>query len=251
MSAKEIGKSRFDLAVDGKGRWSVQWLLDSQSEIKTGIPKTYDSFGLKSSTALPWNGAAGKWLANAQYEGLADEPTADDDSYDLTGELRDVKIESIGLTDILKEEYGATEEDGRLKFAAKITPPSIVGSFAGLPSEKLIDNPFFNLTTVPVEYEVARWTLLRKKKPSAIIKLKGTVVSRLPAGFEYSGNAESWYVRPITQSKRGSRGYWSITVEFQQVDEFRAQQALIDIAKKGGAGGSLTGTYGSAFTGLG
>ena len=98
-----------------------------------------------------------------------------------------------------------------------------------------------------MEYQVARWRLIRKNKPGKVIKLAGTVVSRLPSGFYYQGDAESWYVRPIGQSKRGNRGWWDISVEFQEIDPFKAQAALLALRKEAESGG---GGFGSAFTGV-
>lgn len=230
MALTKVEKEKFSLQPNGRIKWDVVWRAATRSEAVSQIPRTFEGMPLSSANGTPRISEQGDYLVNASYEGLSVDPTEEDDNYEITTELREEKLESFPNRGLLEEEFGAFEEDGVLKF-----PPSLPKSsslLSGLSLDSFNDggvedpNPLFNVSTYPVEYEVARWRLLRKRVPGSIVNLLKTVQRRLPAGFDYQGPAEAWYVRSVRRSKTSRRGYWDISVEYMSVDEFAHLEAL-------------------------
>lgn len=231
MALIEINKPVFELSRDNRIRWTVQYSAATKAEALASIPRTYESAPFTGAQGTPWIGSDGRWNIIARYERMIAEGSEEFDEFEIDGELRETPIEELTtIRQELIDEYGGYEEEGKLKFPPKM--PSLTAAqlaVGPLPNlDDIEDNPLFNLRTFPVEYNVARWRMVRKKLPARILKLAGTVQRRLPRGFEYDGDAESWYVRPIRRRKaRG--GYWEISVEYQEIDEFKAIQALHDL----------------------
>lgn len=245
-----VDKESFDIGKDGRVVLRIQWLADNRSEAIRDIPMVQENLVRTGLSASPWiSQDHGKYLVNATYEGLVDNEQAEEaEQYELTSEYREAKIETFPDREILRAEYGAVEEDGRLVFPPTIKTPTSGGSGLGNRKTAEVANPFYNLTTYPVEYAVANWTILRKRVPAELERQVGTVISRLPSGFDYNGNAKSWLVRPIRRRKVGNM--WEINVQYQQVDEFSDVEALLILlqkSKKGGRGSGLT--TGSLSTG--
>ena len=227
-----VEKESFDIGKDGRISLKIQWLADSRAEALREIPTVMDTLVRTSLSASPWiSENDGRYLANAVYEGLVDEQqAAESEQYELTSEYREAKIETFPDREILRNEYGAIEEDGRLVFPPTIKKPKGGGSGLGNSKSAEVPNPFFNLTTYPVEYAVANWTILRKRVPASLEKAAGTVVGSIPTGFDYNGNATSWLVRPLRRRKVGNM--WEINVQYQQVNEFSDVEALLILLQK-------------------
>lgn len=233
--AVEVGKETITKGRDGRVRISVQWLVDTRAEAINEIPSSYEGLGFAGTQAQPLTKKNGKYVVNASYEGLTDGAASGDpafDQYEIIGEDREVKIEQFPSWGLLMDEFGAFIEDGKLKFPETLPKKSKIGSGLGsvFDSEETEDNPMFGVTTYPEEYELARWSMIRRSVPRSIEKMARTVVNKLPAGFDYRGEAESWYVRPLQRRKVGS--VWSITVEFQEIDPFYAIRTLKVLMKK-------------------
>jgi hypothetical protein len=246
--AVEVDKEKISVGADGRIKISVQWLADSRTEALRDIPKVYEGLVWAGHSATPFlSRDDGRYLVPANYEGLLDDQAAELEQYELDGELREVKIETFPDREILRKEWGASEENGRLIFAPKIKRPSEGGTGLGPNKEEEIDNPFFNSTSYPVEYAVATMRLLRKRVPPSLERAVGTVVSSIPSGFDYQGNATSWLVSPLRRRKAGNM--WEITVQYRQVDEFSDIAALMVLlqknrnASKGSGLGSTFGTF--------
>lgn len=240
-----VDKETFDIGKDGRISLKIQWLADSRAEALREIPFVQDTLVRTSLSATPWiSDSDGRYLVNTVYEGVLDEQQAEEaEQYELSSEYREAKIETFPDREILRNEYGAVEEDGRLVFPPTIKPPKSGGSGLGNKKTSEVPNPFFNLTTYPVEYAVANWTILRKRVPAELERKVGTVVGSIPSDFDYNGNAKSWLVRPLQRRKVGNM--WEINVQFQQVDEFSDIEALLILlqkAKKNQKKGLQTGT---------
>lgn len=243
--AVEVDKEKISVGADGRIRLSVQWLTDTRTEALRGIPKVYEGLVWAGHSATPFlSRSDGRYLVPANYEGLLDDQAAELEQYDIDSEFREVKIETFPDRSILRREWGASEENGRLIFAPKIKRPNDGGTGLGSNKEEEIDNPLFNATTYPVEYAVATMRILRKRVPASLERAVGSVVGSIPSGFDYQGNAKSWFVRPLRRRKVGNM--WEITVQYQQVDEFSDVSVLLALLQKEKKAGSSTG-LGSSF----
>ena len=244
-----VEKERFNVGKDGRAQLHIQWLADSRTEAQRQIPFTYDGLTRTSANGVPFlSQDDGRYLVDAVYEGLFEDQAVDAEQFELDYESREVKIEAFPDREVLRRDWGATEEDGRLVFSPTIKPPSGFGTGLGNQKTQEVDNPFYNMTTYPVEYAVAKMRLLRRRVPAAIERAVGTVVDRIPSGFDYQGNAKSWLVRPLRRRKVGN--VWEINVVYQQVDEFKDVDALLVLLQKVRNGGRGTGlTTGGLTTG--
>lgn len=223
--AVRVEKEKFTKGRDGRMKLQVRWLATTRTEAINSIPSTYDNLQLTDLSGAPWIDENGKYLVDAVYEGYngsGNGPDVEFDQAEITGEMREVKIELFPDRDLLKTEYGAYEEDGKLKFPAKLPNTARTGNGLSVPEER--DNPFFNLTTYYVEYELAVHSFIRRTVPAALLKKQLTVVNQLPSVFEYAGQTKSWFLRPIRRRKIGNM--WEITAEYEQVDEFGDKVAL-------------------------
>lgn len=238
-----VDKESFDIGKDGRVVLRIQWLADNRSEAIRDIPMVQDNLVRTGLSGSPWiSQDHGKYLVNATYEGLVEEQQAEEaEQYELSSEYREAKIETFPDREILRTEYGAVEEDGRLVFPPTIRQPTSGGSGLGNRKTAEVANPFYNLTTYPVEYAVANWTILRKRVPAELERQVGTVIANLPSGFDYNGKAKSWLVRPLRRRKVGNM--WEINVQYQQVDEFSDVEALLLLLQK-----SKTDRRGSGLT---
>lgn len=242
-----VNQEKFSLGNDGRLRLSVQYLTDTRIEALREIPFLREGLARTSASGSPFiSESDGRYLVDAVYEGLIDDPDPETDQYEISSEYREQKIETFPDREILRSEWGASEEDGRLVFTPTIKRPSEGGTGLGPQKTEEIPNPFYNLTTYPVEYIVATMTILRKRVPAELERTVGTVVDRLPSGFEYEGNAKSFLLRPLQRAKVG--GAWRIRAQYQQVDEFKDVQALLVLLQKSRSGSSGVGSgLGSTF----
>lgn len=241
--AVKIEKEKFSRGKDGRLRFTVQWLADTRAEAINDIDLTFEGLPFAGLSGSPWLSEEGEYKVTANYEGLIEDPDESMDQVEMVPELREVKIENFPDRQLLKDEYGAYEEDGRLKFSPKLPRKSRGGSGLSLrdqdPDE---DNPFLNTTTYAVEYEVAVHRFVRLKFPAYLHKISNTVVEKIPSAFEYSGDATSWYVAPIARRKVGNM--WDITVRYKEVNPFKDLEALLVLAEKNRrtGGGLVTGS---------
>jgi hypothetical protein len=245
--AIEIGKEKFTIARDGRIQLSLQYLADTRLEAMRSIPATVEGLVRVGSSGSPFiSKNDGRYVVDANYEGLIDDQATELEQYEVNGEYREVKIEAFPDRWVLRKDWGATEEEGRLVFPPKIKRPSGGGTGLGNAKEPEIDNPFYNMTQYPVEYAVATMRILRKRVPASLERSVGTVISKIPSGFDYQGNATSWLVRPLRRRKAGNM--WEISVEYQQVDEFSDVEALLVLLQKtksSGSGSGLGATFGT------
>lgn len=243
-----VNQERFVLGNDGRLRLNVQWLADSRIEALREIPFLREGLARTSASGSPFvSETDGRYLVDAIYEGLIDDQAPEAEQYEIGSEYREQKIETFPDREVLLKEWGGKEgEAGRLTFDATIKRPSEGGTGLGSQKTEEIPNPFYNLTTYPVEYVVATMTILRKNVPADLERAVGTVVDRLPSGFDYQGNAKSFLLRPLQRSKVGNA--WRIRAQYQQVDEFRDIEALLVLLQKVKSGSSGVGSgLGSSF----
>jgi hypothetical protein len=245
--AVEVDKEKISVGADGRIRLSVQWLTDTRAEALRGIPKVYEGLVWAGHSASPFlSRSDGRYLVPANYEGLLEDQAPELEQYEIDSEFREVKLETFPNREILRKEWGASEENGRLIFAPKIKRPNDGGTGLGSNKEEEIDNPLFNATTYPVEYAVATMRILRKRVPPSLERAVGSVVGSIPSGFDYQGNAKSWFVRPLRRRKAGNM--WEITVQYQQVDEFTDVSVLLALLQKTRSGGRGTGLQTGTIT---
>lgn len=229
--AVAVNSEKFSLGNDGRLRLQVQWLTDTRTEALRAIPASYEGLARTNASGSPFiSEGDGRYLVDAVYEGLIDDQAPEAEQYELGAEYREQKIETFPDREILMKEWGASEKDDKLVFTPTIKRPSSGGTGLGSQKTEEVPNPFFNLTTYPVEYAVATMRILRKAVPAEIERAAGSVIERIPPGFDYQGNAKSWLVRPIRRRKVGN--VWEITVTYQQVDEFRDVEALLLLLQK-------------------
>lgn len=244
--AVAVNQEKFSLGNDGRLRLNIQWLTDTRSEALRSIPTSYEGLARTNASGSPFiSQNDGRYVVDAVYEGLIDDQAPEAEQFELGSEYREQKIETFPDREVLRNEWGASEEDGRLVFTPTIKKPTTGGTGLGTQKTEEIPNPFYNLTTYPVEYVVATMTILRKRVPAALERSVGTVIDRLPSGFDYQGNAKSFLVRPIHRRKVGNA--WEIRVQYQQVDEFSDVQALLVLLQKTkkSTGSGLGSSFGS------
>lgn len=239
--AKEIGPSQIQIGRDGALALSTRFLFDSRRDALRDYPRTFEGLGWAGANGTPFSTKDGKWILAANYEGLLEDPTAEEDTYDMRGEEREVPIENLPDRELLKSDWGAYEEGERLLFRPKLARSNQIGEVLNLDSyngSSEIDNPLFGATSYPVEYQVAVWRMVRRRVPASILKLPGTVQKSLPAGFDRVDPNKKWYVRPLVTSKRGS--LTRIEVQFKEISNFTAIEAIQRILSRGGREEGLT-----------
>lgn len=249
--AREIQGERVTITREGRMTLAVQLLFDTRREALTQYPRTLEGLLFAGAEGAPRTTKEGKWILGARYDGIIDEPTERDDSYRLTGEDREMPIENFPDRELLKKEFGAYEENGRLKFPEKLPKSNVIGSLLNLDSYKdgagEMDNPLFNATTYPEEYQVAVWRFVRRRVPQVVEGWVGTVLTKLPKGFEGMGAKSDarWYVRPLDVNKMGN--CVECQVQFKEISKFQALEALQKLLKRrekgrGEGGGLITGS---------
>lgn len=242
--AIELKGRRFDYGENGLLVFRLRWFCDTEDEALFGITPFYRGLERKGHNGAVWDGNTSKWIVDATFKGLADggpDPESFDD-YVIDGAWREEPIESFPDRALLITEFGAYEEDGKLKFPEKIPDRKAGGSgivgvipFAGGTSggtglEPGDPNPLWNTTTYPVYYDQAEHTYVRPRVPAEVYRRRGTVVETLPAGFEYDGDAKAWlYVEP---SRRKIGNAWRITERAKEVDKLKHIQALYALIQK-------------------
>lgn len=245
--AHEIEKQRVSITREGRLTILSKQLFDSRLDALTKYPRTMEGLAFAGANGEPRTRHDGKWIMDLRYEGLIEEPTEKDDSYDLLGEEREVPIENFPDRTILETEFGAYEYDGALLFpyrmprAANVTALAAAEFYSSNPDKDI--NPLFNCRSYPVEYQVAVWRLVRRRVPQMLVGMVGTVQTKLPAGFSGMGakSDASWYVRPLVTRKRGNSV--EIQVQFKEISKFSALEALEKLLKRNqkgrGQGGGL------------
>lgn len=242
-----IDKQRVSITPEGRLTILSRQLFNTRREALTAYPRTLEGLAFAGAQGEPRTNHDGKWIMDLRYEGLIDEPTEKDDSYELRGEEREVPIENFPDRELLRKEFGAYEEGGMLKFPEKMPKSSELGSPLTLDSYKdgkgEVDNPLFNCRSYPEEYQVAVWRLVRRRVPQLLAGMVGTVQTKLPTGFAGMGAKPDsrWYVRPLQSRKRGNSV--ETEVQFKEVSKFQALEALQKLLKRSekgrGQGGGL------------
>jgi len=247
---QEIDKQRVTVTREGRLTILSRQLFNSRREALTAYPRTLEGLAFAGAQGEPRTRHDGKWIMDLRYEGLIEEPTEKDDSYQLTGEEREKPIEEFPDRELLKKEFGAYVEGGRLLFPEKLPKSNEIGSILGLDNYKdgagEVDNPLFNTRSYAQEYQVAVWRLVRRRVPALIEGWVGTVQTRLPSGFAGMGaKADAkWFVRPLRTTKRGNAV--EIEVQLKEISKFQAMEAIQKLLKKSqkgrGEGGGLIST---------
>lgn len=209
---------------------TLNYLCDSEDEAIFGVPINYRGLIRRGHNGGTWDPDDEKWKVNVTYQGLADgaSPSEDLDTFNIDGEFREEPIESFPNRQLLVANYGAYYEEGRIKF-----PETLSGTKAatGLSSARAAEkNPFFGVTSYPVYYEVASHTYVRPSVPARVHRERGTVLDRLPSGFDYQGNSKSWFVDAPSLKKIGN--CWSITERYKDLDDLVHLNALMRLVKK-------------------
>lgn len=246
----QIDKTHFSQRRGGPMVMKIRFAADSENEALTGIPYTQrgGALVLQNKESVQWYPGAIKFIVDATYEGLLEDPPADMDEYMIDGEFREEKIETFPKPELLVTEYGAYKKNGEILF--RETLDASAGSATGLPrqgSGSEVPNPLFGVKTYPVFYEVAEWSFVRKNIPPSIQRLRGKTVDRLPAGFRYDGEAKLWFVDKVPRRTRGNS--WSGSVRYKQIDDTPHIKALQDLINGSGRGSGLR-TGGLTITGL-
>lgn len=235
-----------------------RWYADTEDEALFELPTAYRGLSRKGKSGAEWDAGAGKWIADLVFEGLLDDPDEEYDTFELTGELREEPLETFPVRSLLVEDYGGRIEGERLVFPEDLPSSASPGAgfagrfgagfagAAGFASRQSSrgglggqdddrKNPFHNVHTYPVEYELAVHSYVRRQVPAAVDQRKGTIVTTLPAGFEYQGTAKAWYVRPPVKRRQGHGAgkFWSIQETYQAVDAIKHIEVLAILAKKG------------------
>jgi hypothetical protein len=234
--AIEVGKESFEEDRLGKLRIRRRYLTDTRSEALTGLPRVVDGLPIAGKRGEIWiSKDDGRHVVDAVYEGLIDDPDESLDEYELITEEREQKIEAFRPRDILLTDYDGSydEKTGDLIFPPTMPKPK---NRLGQPltlattSESETPNPLYGAKTYPVPHTTAVWRLVRKKVPGSLTKQEGTVIDRLPSGFDYTGPKKQWYVRPLQKRKRGNA--WTIEWTAFQVTDFADLEVLLALREK-------------------
>lgn len=245
----QVDKTNFSMRRGGPMVLKIRFAADTEDEALTGIPYTQrgGALVLQSAESAQWYAGSEKFIVDATYEGLIDDPPADMDEYSIDGEWREEKIESFPNRQLLIDQYGAYMKGAELLFPE--TMPAAAVSATGLPRQGSSTeevNIMNGVKTYPVFYEVAEWSFVRKSIAPSIQRLRGKTVDRLPAGFRYDGEAKLWFVEKVPRRSRGNA--WTGSVRYKQIDEMPHIKALQDLinsgSQKSGTGlGSTFGTF--------
>lgn len=230
--AIEIEKETLEQDRFGKLRIRRRYLADTRTEALTGLPRTVEGLPLVGTRSTPWvSKNDGRYVVDASYEGLIEDPDEAFDEYDLITEERETKIESFRPFDVLFEDFGAYTDlqTRQVMFPEYLPKPK---SRLGQPltlnnrgSEAETPNPLFGAKTFPLPHTTAVWRLVRKRVPTSLTRQEGTVIDRLPSGFDYSGPKKQWYVRPLQKRKSGNA--WQIEWSAMQVTGFPDLEVLL------------------------
>jgi hypothetical protein len=234
--AVTIEKEKFSIDDRGRIRYQLRYKADSRTDALTGIPRTFEGLFLLGTSGTPWIDKNGAYLVDATYGGLIDESNPELDSYEVIEEFQDKKLSAFPDRELLEEEFGAyIDPFGDLRFPETLPKTSRLGSGLSLNTYRDGDNaeeqnPLNGATTYKVAYAVAIHRMVRKRIPARFEKMVGTVVDRIPAQFEYSGRAESWWIPPLRRRKVGNA--WDIEMRYEQVDDFKDQEALVKLMQR-------------------
>jgi len=234
--AVTIEKEKFSIDDRGRIRYQLRYKADSRTDALTGIPRTFEGLLLLGTSGTPWIDKNGAYLVDATYGGLIGESNPELDSYEVIEEFQDKKLSAFPDRELLEEEFGAyIDPFGDLRFPETLPKTSRLGSGLSLNTYRDGDNaeeqnPLNGATTYKVAYAVAIHRMVRKRIPARLEKMVGTVVDRIPAQFEYSGRAESWWVQPLRRRKVGNA--WDIEMRYEQVDLFEDQEALVKLMQR-------------------
>jgi len=243
--AIEIDKESFQVDRLGRVRLQRRYLTDSLSEALTGLPKFVDGLPRASIRGSVWiSKNDGRHVVDAVYEGLIEDPDESLDEYELITEEREQKIESFPDVQRLYDEYSGFIQDNTLQFSpylpkpkSRLGQPLTLNTLSGKETET--PNPLFGAKTYPVPHTTAVWRMVRKKVPSSLTSQEGTIIDRLPSGFDYTGPKKQWYVKPLQKRKRGNS--WTIEWTAFQVTGFTDLQVLLVLKGKTKQGGLQTG----------
>lgn len=237
--AIEIDKETEEEDRLGKVTIRRRYLCDTKQEARTGLPSAVEGLVRVGRRASPWISTTdGRYIADAVYEGVFDDPDETFDEYELLTEEREMPIETFKPIEDLLEEYNGSfnNEGNKINFQSELATQreSRIGRPITLDAmkESRIYNPMFGVTTYPATHTVATWRLVRKRVPQSLIKQERTVIDRLPSGFDYSGPKKNWYVRPLQKRKSGNA--WTVEWSAFEVSEFQHMEALFALQNRKG-----------------
>lgn len=247
--ATELETQRITVTREGRVSLRTQFLFNSRAEMMRSYPRTLEGLGFAGFDGKPFIRNDGKWVMGIAFEGIVEEPTEKDDTFQLRGEEREVPIENFPDRALLEKEFGAYEYDGALLFPYRLPRDSSTTALQAYQNNKGDEedniNPLFNTRSYPVEYQVAIWRLVRRRVPQLLVGMVGSVQTKLPGGFSGMGakSDASWYVRPLVVNKRGNAV--EIEVQLKEISKFSALEALEKLLKRsqkgrGQGGGLLT-----------
>jgi hypothetical protein len=241
--AVEIDKETFEVDRLGLMKIRRRYLTDSRAEALTGLPMIVDGLPLVGTRGQIWiSKNDGRHVVDAAYEGLVGDPDESLDEYELITEDREQKIEAFRPRDRLIEDYGASYDE---KTDSLIFPPTLPRPASRLGQPLTVattrrdrqgfdaseaPNPLYGAKTYPVPHTTAILRMVRKKVPGSLTKQEGTIIDRLPAGFDYSGPKKQFYVRPLQKRRRGNS--WSIEWTAFQVTDFSDLEVLLALRGK-------------------
>lgn len=222
----------FQVSDTGLVAIRLKYLTDSEDEALTGIPYAYRGLIRRGHSGGTWEPDDNKWIVDVTYQGLvAGDPSEELDQFEISGEFREEPIEAFPERAALQSNYGAyIDNEGRIKFPETM-PVKASASFGGATtSQSSQQNPLFGLTTYPVYYERASHTYVRSNVPGIVHRRKGTIITNLPSGFEYGGDAKAWFVDAPAIRKTGN--CWTITENYKEIDALPAINALMALIRE-------------------
>lgn len=208
-------------SVDRRGLFSgaATYLCDGLDEAVGGtLPNPFGSVTEVGRNGGDWDVDEEKWIVTANFEGLVNEPRADQEEYNLDAEFSEEPIESHpSIASIIKTYGGFKREDGTVEFPETL-PTGKTGSGTGLSqgkrgSEK---NPFFGVTSYPAMRMIATHSSIKRALGSSIYSRVGRVLNSLPAGFDEPGGRQ-WLIMPPLVRRRGD--VWDVTERYKDVGD--------------------------------
>lgn len=228
--ATQIKGRSFTVSDQGIVAIRLRYFCDTEDDALFNIPVIYRNLIRHGHNGGTWDVDDEKWIVDVTYQGIiAADPAVDLDQFDIQGEFREEPIEAFPDRAALVSTYGAYVEEGRLKFPETLPTKSSASGFASSKTSSA-QNPLFGLTSYPVYYETASHSYARTSVPASVHTKVGTIISNLPAGFDYDGSAKAWFVDAPILSKTGSA--WRITERYKEIDALKHINALYALIKK-------------------
>lgn len=220
-------------SVDRRGLFSgaATYLCDGLDEAVGGtLPNPFGSVTEVGRNGGDWDVDEEKWIVTANFEGLVNEPRADQEEYTLDAEFSEEPIESHPQFLQLKSTYnGYTRADGTTEWPETASASAQTGTGLSKGRKGVDKNPMFGVTSYPAMRMIATHSSIKRALGSSIYGRVGRVLNSLPAGFDEPGGRQ-WLIMPPLVRRRGD--VWDVTERYKDVGDDPAVVLLAKLIQK-------------------